>query len=162
MKVAGIDLSSFFVDVVLVDQDTGRVDWHRYPLGSDGDAFDRARQVRLVMPGPTSELWDDVLAIGIEDPAGRHGVIPLVRVQGAILACLPAATLVNAYKPARWKFLAGMPGGATKDMVRTRSLIVGSPWAMGQAADQWPQDAHDAHLIARAMQADLDAQRETA
>ena len=158
MKVAGIDLSSFFVDVVLVDQETGRVDWHRFPLGSDGDAFDRARQVRVVMPGPTSELWDDVLAIGIEDPAGRHGVIPLVRVQGAILACLPTSTLVHAYKPARWKFLAGLKGNASKEDVSVRSLLLG-----GMSLDPyWPQDAHDAHLIARAMQADLDAQRQAA
>lgn len=161
MRVAGIDLSSFFVDVVLVDQDSGRVDWHRYPLGSDGDAFDRARQVRVVMPGPTSELWDDVLAIGIEDPAGRHGVIPLVRVQGAILACLPTATLVHAYRPARWKFLAGLKGSATKDEVCERSYALGGdPCEPGRLV--WSQDAHDAHLIARAMQADLDAQRQAA
>jgi len=159
VKVAGIDLSSFFVDVVLVDQETGRVDWHRFPLGSDGDAFDRARQVRVVMPGPTSELWDDVLAIGIEDPAGRHGVIPLVRVQGAILACLPTATLVHAYRPARWKFLAGLKGSATKDEVELLSCILRP---LRPDYGKWPQDAHDAHLIARAMQADLDAQRHAA
>lgn len=162
MKVAGLDLSSFFVDLVLVDQDTGRVDWHRYPLGTDGDAFDRARQVRLVMPGPTSELWDDVLAIGIEKPAGRHGVIPLVRVQGAILACLPVSTLVKGYGPTEWKSLAWLPGNASKDDVMHLSLELCLRHGAPSGVLHWPQDAHDAHLIARAMQADLDAQRAAA
>lgn len=155
MRVAGIDLSTRYIDLVLICQDTGRLDWHRYPLGDGIDAWERTRTVRLVMPARTSTLYEDVLAFGLEDPAGHHGVLPLIRIQGALLSCLPAHTLVHPYRPARWKHLAGLPGHASKEQVRARSLELGAP--------EWhPQDAHDAHLVARAMVADLDAQEKAA
>jgi hypothetical protein len=152
-NVAGIDLSSFAVDMVRV-HDTGLVDWHRYMLEGN-DAFDRARRVPDAMPGPTDELWDETMAIGIEQPAGHHGVIPLVRVQGAILARLPKDLLVHPYVPARWRVLAGLPGHALKADVRLLSIAHGG-------GEQWAQDAHDAHLVARALMAELAAQEKAA
>jgi len=150
MNVCGIDLSSFAIDIVRV-HDTGTVDWHRFTLEGQ-DAWERTRNVPYVLPAPTDEFWDETTAIGIEQPAGHHGVIPLVRVQGAILTCLPKKVLVQPYMPARWRVLAGLPGHALKADVRMRSLMLGAPY-------EWqPQDAHDAHLVARAMQAELDAQ----
>ena len=154
MNICGIDLSSFTVDMVLVDLDTNHIEWHRYVL--DGtDAWERTRRVRDSLPARTDTLWDDVIAIGIEQPAGHHGVLPLIRVQGAILQCLPAATLVQPYTPARWRVLAGLRGHALKAEVKQRSLAL-------DGGTDWPQDAHDAHLVARAMLADLEAQKEAA
>ena len=151
MKVCGIDLSSFTVDMVFVDLDTNHTDWRRFLL-EGSDAWERTRNVRDALPNRTVSVWDDVIAIGIEQPAGHHGVLPLIRVQGAILQCLPAATLVQPYTPARWRVLAGLPGHALKADVKQRSLELGGN-------TDWPQDGHDAHLIARAMQAELQAQK---
>ena len=151
MKVCGIDLSSFTVDMVLIDQNNNTVEWHRYMLEGT-DAWERTRRVRNSLPARADPLWDEVIAIGIEQPAGHHGVLPLIRVQGAILQCLPVATLVQPYTPARWRVLAGLRGHALKDEVKERSLELGG-------APDWPQDGHDAHLIARAMQAELQAQK---
>lgn len=151
MKVAGIDYSTHAVDIVTIDTDTGRLDWHRYKLGNTGDAFDRTRTIRQVMPARTSSLWDDILAIAIEDPRG-HNAGALYRAQGAILSCVPPSLLIHPYTPSRWRHLAGIPGNATKPQIRHRSLQLGAP--------EWePQDAHDAHLLATAMLADLHAQQ---
>ncbi len=152
MNVAGIDFSTRAIDVVLL-HDTGRLEWHRFPLAGQ-DAWERTRQVPLAMPAPTSQLWDETIGFALEDPRG-HNAGALFRVQGAVLARLPAATLTNPYIPSRWRYLNGLSGHASKDEIRARSLQLGAP--------EWPvQDAHDAHLLARAIQADLDAQRKAA
>lgn len=157
MFVAGIDFDTHAVHLVLVDIDEQRPPWyHRFELHG-GDAFDRARSVRPAMPGPTSILWDETLAFGIEEPQGRHKatVAKLKAVQGAVLACLPEGTLVHPLVPAEWRRLAGLPGNASKDSVayRSRQLV----W-VDDTTDVWPQDAHDAHLIARATIALLEQQ----
>lgn len=154
MRVCGIDLSSFAVDMVLVDLEHGGIEWQRFVLEGT-DAWERTRRVRDCLPARTDIVWDDVLAIGIEQPAGHHGVIPLVRVQGAILATLPPTTLMQPYTPARWRVLSGLRGHALKADVKARSLELGGH-------ETWPQDAHDAHLVARAMIADLEAQEQAA
>lgn len=154
MRVCGIDLSSFAVDLVHVDLETGHIGWQRYLLEGT-DAWERTRNIPDALPARTAERWDEVIAIGIEQPAGHHGVIPLVRVQGAILACLPPKTLVQPYTPARWRVLSGLRGHALKAEVKERSLELGG-------GTNWPQDAHDAHLVARAMIADLEAQEQAA
>jgi hypothetical protein len=189
VNVAGIDLSTWAIDVVRI-HDTGEIDWHRYKLEGQ-DAWERTRHVPYAMPGPTDELWDETTAIGIEQPAGHHGVIPLVRVQGAVLARLPRMVLVQPYVPARWRVLAGLRGSALKADVRELSLALaageiesagstvksagkepvrgsggtrptGAPNSPAASATAWPQDAHDAHLVARAMVAELAAQEQAA
>ena len=118
--------------------------WHRFPL-TGADAFDRARSVADSVPGRTSTLWDDVLAVGIEHPGGKFGTGDMLRVQGAVLARIPARMLVQALPPARWRKLVGLPGNATKVDVEVHSHATTD--ANTQA---WPQDAHDAHCIALA------------
>src|SRR5574337_1266141 len=107
------------VDVVLVDEDTGAAEWQRWPLEGQ-DAFDRARSVRLAMPG--RGWWEDhsVIALAIEEPAG-HNTRPLNRVQGAILARLPASLLVHPLRPSEWRKLVGLPGNASKAAVAERA-----------------------------------------
>lgn len=144
MNVAGIDLSTHAVDVVKLHTTSDEAHWHRFTLEGH-DAFDRARTVRDALPCRTSEFWDDVIAIGIEHPAGHHGTMPLLRVQGAILACLPPHLLVHPLPPSAWRKTVGLKGNATKDDVgRFSDDLCPRP------SQDWPQDAHDAHLIARA------------
>ena len=143
VNVAGIDFSSHAIDVVLIDVD-GRQPprWHRYPLTGQ-DAFDRARSVADAMPGRSSVYWDNVLAVGIEHPAGHHGTGPLLRVQGAVLAQIPARMLVKAWPPGSWRKAVGLAGNATKGAV---ALFAGNSKFPGYPN----QDACDAYCIALA------------
>lgn len=140
--IAGIDLSSKAIDCALIDEDTGQLEaLYRWALTATGDAFDRTRWVRDSMP--SRGWWTDqgVIAIGIEDPAGNHGVRAIARVQGGILQCLPLTVVVHPLPPSRWRKLIGLPGNASKDDV--------FEWAN----DQHPvptQDAADALGIAHA------------
>ena len=142
--IAGVDFSSRAVDIVRLDEDSDRAEWHRFLLAGDG-AFDRTRSVRAAMPG--SSFWDDVLAVGIEEPCG-HGAGRLMRVQGAILACVPAHKLVHPLMPSAWRKAVGLPGNASKEVV--------SEWAGPKLRPTVgpllgiPFDATDAYCIALA------------
>jgi hypothetical protein len=157
MNVAGIDLSTFHIDIVKIPVDGTSADWHRFTLNG-ADAFDRTRSVADYMPGRAHSFWDDTIAIGIEHPAGRHGVGAILRIQGAVLSCLPVDTLVQPLPPSRWRRLNGLTGNATKEQVRQHSYTL-----LGAAASlSWPQDAHDAHLIAIATRQLLEQQQAAA
>ena len=145
MNIVGIDISTYHIDIVKIPLDGPGATWHRFPL-TGSDAFDRARSVADTMPGRASVFWDDVLAIGIEHPAGKYGVGPLLRIQGAVLTRIPPHTLVEHLPPSKWRAQNGLKGNATKDEVKQRSFDL-----LGELALlAWPQDAHDAHLIAQA------------
>jgi hypothetical protein len=151
--IAGIDYSSHAVDVVLLDEDSDQAAWHHFPLTAlpGWDSFDRARTVRAVMP--TRSWWEDrgTIAIGIEDPRG-YGAGHLYRIQGGILQTLPPDVLVHPWIPSAWRKANMIAGNATKQAVKIHSLrLVGA----SKATDEWSQDAHDAHLIARATRASL-------
>lgn len=149
--IAGIDYSTRAVDVVFVDEDTGAAAWKRYPLEADGDAFDRARAVRQAMPARGWWKFYGVIAVGIEDPRG-YATGLLYRIQGGILQCLPADLLVKPWIPSEWRRANNIAGNASKHDVQLHSLrLVGT----SRATDAWPQDAHDAHLIARATRSAL-------
>jgi hypothetical protein len=151
VNIAGIDYSTQAVDIVTVPYDTdGQPEWHRYPLQGDG-AFERARDVANELPGRSSMFWDDILAVGIEHPGGRYGTGAMLRVQGAILSVIPARMLVVPLPPARWRKLNGLNGNTGKETVAALSVAIGEyendpPVSLAE----WPQDAHDAHLIALA------------
>jgi hypothetical protein len=146
--VAGIDYSTHHVDVVFIDVDgADGPRWERRTLHGQ-DAFDRTRSVRTHMPARGS--WTDagVLAVGIEHPAGHHGVGALLRVQGAVLACLPPDMLVKPWPPSAWRKAVGLAGNATKRQVLE--------WAEQTTAAYLPeQDAVDAYAIAVATAAAL-------
>jgi len=152
VNIVGIDYSSHAVDVVWVHLDDAHSpQWFRYPLHGT-DAFERTRTVAQALPGAHSDYWDDVLAVGIEHPAGKFGTGPLMRIQGAILACIPARMLVEPLPPAKWRKLVGLPGNASKTDNELFSLLglIDLPEAVAREMCSWPQDAHDAHLIALA------------
>ncbi len=144
MRVAGIDLSTFAVDVVKVPLDAGAPEWTRYPLNG-ADAWERTRSVAQALPGPSSAYWDDVCAIGVEEPRGKSAGV-IYRVQGAVLARLPVATLVHPLVPSEWRKLVGLKGNSGKDEVAFFAINDGEE----DEFRDWPQDACDAYCIALA------------
>lgn len=158
MSIAGIDFSTNWIDIVVLDEDdfTRVPVWIRCNVSEDtvtgetlGDAFERARRVRSALP--RSGFWEDsgVIAIGIEQPRGNYGTTPLFRMQGAILACLPTRLLVTPWNPSSWRVGCGMKGNASKDDVREFAVQRLLPRSLNDWQD-WPQDAFDAYCIARA------------
>lgn len=147
--IAGIDFSTKAVDVVLLDEDSDTVEWHRFPLDGPGDAFDRSRLVRAAMP--SRSWWEDhgVIAVGIEDPRG-YSAGHLYRIQGGILQCLPADVLVQPWIPSVWRRLVGLAGNADKNAIAIHSRrLLGGVTPGGE----WPQDAH---CIARATRSSVE------
>ena len=122
MFVAGIDVSTKAVDLVLIHQDNLQPpQWHHYPL-TGHDAWERTRSIPYAMPGPHSTFWDTVAAIGMENPAGTHGAHAVQRAVGAVLACLPPLALVQPWRPSEWRKAVGLKGNASKEDVRMFAL----------------------------------------
>jgi hypothetical protein len=144
--IAGVDYSTRAVDVVLLDEETDAATWHRFALEGQ-DAFERARAVRLAMFTRPFD-WDDIVAIGIEDPRG-YNAGALYRIQGAILSSMPRHTLVHPLIPSQWRKTVGLPGNASKDDV---SAWVYDHWLqpLNAAPMLLQQDACDAYCIALA------------
>lgn len=156
--IAGIDFSTFAVDVVLLDEDSDGAEWHRFTLADlpGWDAFDRARAVRAAMPSRSWWETNGVIAIGIEDPRG-YGAGHLYRIQGGILQCLPPDVLVHPWIPSSWRKSVGLSGNAKKADIAVHSLHQLGAITLEQIRQLgWSQDAHDAHLIARATRAALE------
>jgi hypothetical protein len=156
MRVCGIDYSSHAVDIVTVPLEAdGAPEWTRYEL-KGADAFERTRDVSNAMPGAHSAMWDSVIAVGIEHPAGRYGTGPLMRLQGSVLAMIPSRMLVEPLPPAKWRKLVGLPGNASKDDVKNHAYWhVGDAFTryrffQGKSPAAFPQDACDALCIALA------------
>lgn len=159
--IAGCDYSTRFIDIVLLDEDSDAATWHRFELVGDGacGAFDRAREVGLAFPNRGSSFWDDILAVGIEDPRG-YNAGALYRIQGAILSCIPNDKLVHPLVPSQWRKTVGLPGNCPKTAIRDfvgRTIKVGhdampnnGPIIWPDLSSAWPQDACDAYCIALA------------
>jgi hypothetical protein len=147
--IAGIDFSTRAVDVVLLDEDSDAATWHRFEL-EGANAFDRVRSVRSRVPVPSAAFWDDVLAVGIEDPRG-YGAGSLYRIQGAVVSCIPHTKLVHPLIPSSWRKTVGLPGNASKDAIREHVWQQSSGLFTGLTMwDGPPQDACDAYCIALA------------
>lgn len=156
---AGIDYSTMFVDVVLVDEDDRALaDYRRFQLAGE-TAFERARSVGQQTDLFASDLWDDIVAVGIEDPFGgnprsRQVVPKLKMVQGAIVAGLRSDLLVQPFSPNEWRSTVGLAGNCAKGVV--------ARWAqleLGHLVDdnerpkkRWLQDGYDAYGLAIAVQ----------
>lgn len=154
--IAGIDYSSRFIDVVLLDEDTDAATWHRYELHG-ADAFERARDVRRAMHDALP-LWDNVLAIGIEDPRG-YGAGSLYRIQGAVLSRLPPLVLVQPWIPSAWRKAVGLPGNAPKHVVHDYAR--NRMYNVDRVERIWKQDAMDAYAIALATRQALERKQPT-
>lgn len=150
MRVAGIDLSSFSVDIVTLPiRGDGPPVLMPCPFGkkTKDDAFTRTRLLAAAMPPLT--FWDDVIAIGIEEPRGKgyDSTNAGFRVQGAIIACLPPEIPLFSFLPMVWKARSGVGGHATKaeiyEVVRVLEKYAGREMTMSQ-------DCADAYCIALA------------
>jgi hypothetical protein len=146
VRVAGIDLSTHAVDVVLLEEDSDAATWDRFPLQGD-TALRRTRSIREALPGRS--WWEDqsVYLMAIEYPAGRFikSLAPLFRIQGAIIACLPVDIELWELPPGEWKRAFGLPGSASKEEVFAH---VANLWSNGPLAIL--QDTADAYGIAYA------------
>ena len=148
--VAGCDFSTNAVDVVFVDEsDSALV--QRFTIHLEGaDALERTRELSRPLAHNLALDLDDVIAFGIEEPAGQQ-TGRLFRVQGAILARLPRNLLVNTWMPSEWRASVGLKGNCSKADVQL--------WAWQRLIDdnvtltpawEWHQDACDAYCIALA------------
>lgn len=114
--LAGVDLSTLRVDVVLIPIDP-RVESpvliRNFPLravaqAGDDDEMKAMRGLR-VMRGVMRELlanaYGDVVELVIERPVGTHfkAAVPLNRILGAITAAVPAATNVHWMTAQQWR-----------------------------------------------------------
>lgn len=180
MNVAGIDVSTRAIDLVLLNLDNDRATWHRHEL-QGAELIDRIQSVRDWLH-PDSFVWDDVLAVGIERPAGRYAVDKVALCVGAVLCRIPASKLTRWWLPAEWRKACGMKGNATKEHVadwchdkRRDPIIHGysvtpavTEWGKElvpatrvttvtyAAPSGWPQDACDAYCIAHATRSALE------
>ena len=158
-RVLGIDLSSFNVDLVAIDETTDFASWARLELGSDKvHALDRLRQVPVLMP--TTSFYDDIYLVAIEEPYGSNQAgtqAKLNRVLGAVLACIPQEVQVWTVMPGDWRKALGLPGNASKEeaalavcALRQDELV---RWNVEhwphREWEVWPQDACDAYAVAR-------------
>lgn len=147
MTVAGIDLSTRGIDIVLL-HDNHQAERFTFPL--EGElAFDRCRHVRRALPG--ASWWENhgVYLAGIEKPMRRHtvAVAALMRVQGAIIARLPEYLTVVETPVTEWKRLFVGKGNASKREVAETGARLLDHWPHLK----WPQDAYDALGIACAV-----------
>lgn len=160
---AGIDFDTNAVHVVLLPEE-GLAEYRCFVLPKGvGDAFERTRRVRDVMPSRSWWVDEGIVAIGIEEPMGQS-TRPLNRVQGAILACLPTDLLVHPMRPGEWRKACELRGNAEKLEIaawvhaqrESYFEMVGgtarSPQMELVALEPWPQDAADAYCMARAVQ----------
>ena len=147
VNVCGIDYSTRAIDAVFVDlDDLQPPQWLRYELVG-ADAWERTRQIRHL-----PWVWDDVLAVGLEEPRGP-GTGVLLRVQGAILTRIPGALLVQPWVPSQWRKAVGLSGNASKLDVKDYIQSEHTGWVVGGGPAAWPQDAYDAYCIALATRA---------
>ena len=144
-RIVGIDLSTKAVELVSLDDDTGRPAWdHVHLTGST--ALERLRDVPRRMPRWASAWWDDVLIAAIEAPYGgptQAGTLAkLSRVFGAVATCIPPHVEVWEVMPKAWRLELDLPGNASKDQVARRAVELG-------AYRQWAcQDAYDGFGLA--------------
>jgi len=147
MNVLGLDYDASNVHLVLVDEDTGAyVDrWKADLACGPGDAFKRSRRVRDLLPGTgLLEQWQ-VVGAAIELPYSRFAasLVPLMRVQGAIIASLSRSLELVELRPQTWKKLTVGQSNADKDAIARWAVEQGCPLRLDQ-------DSYDAYCIGRA------------
>jgi hypothetical protein len=73
----------------------------------------------------------------------------LARVIGAVSACLPPDLPVLLVTPVEMRQWLNIQGRMNKEQLRSFAILSGAPLT-------WPQDAHDAHVVALAALARLE------
>lgn len=155
----GIDLSTRFIDLVKLDEDSNRAEWVRCELAGQ-NAWERTLGIqdamfRMNVHGDVRDSWwDDVYLVAIETPVNDQRRV-LSRVQGAILASLPARLRQPHccwdVHPSTWKAGLGLKG---KPTVADIDRLIDGVWWMD--ASHQPkrsetdvlQNGRDAYCIA--------------
>lgn len=143
--IAGVDISSFAIDIVLLDDDTDDATWHHFALRGS-TPFERARNARLVLPGRS--WWEDcgVWLLGYEDPVGHHAhtAKALGLALGAVAVLLPPSLVCVATQASEWqrKFTGWKKQPRTsaerKELVRCRADELGfTPGKNSNATDAY-------------------------
>jgi len=153
-------LSSRYLDLVLLDENADRAEWHRITLEGD-TAFERARDVAEKMPQPGWYEAHGVYLCAIERPfsRSRNDVVRLV--QGCVLASIPSSLDVWEVAPQTWKAHIGFKGRGKPTQGQFAGFTFDGftpSWRSASNAGDWPQDALDAlgaALWARDTNADL-------
>lgn len=153
--IAGIDVSTKQVAIVMLDDDHDRAYPYTFPLtaeSGDRPAWAAARSVQDVLPRPTGLFWDPVWLIGIEDPytvsrgtAKAYGLII-----GAVLTMLPRDVPVLPLPSTEWKRETCGKPKADKDEV---AVWVFRTWKRDEAITVVDRDEVDAYAIAYAARA---------
>ena len=121
---AGIDYSSYAIDLVLLDEDTNRATHIRRRLDTaPGDATARIRRIRDALP-PRANWADTAAAIGIEKPMSRtgRGADTMQFALGAILACIPTTTNLALIRADDWRRTCGLPVRAAREQHKRNAI----------------------------------------
>jgi hypothetical protein len=138
-NVLGVDLSSRFLDLVLLDENANRASWTRLTLEGP-TAFERARDVAGKMPQPGWYEAHGVYLIAVEMPESRFvkSLRALLPIFGAVTAALPTGLPVWSLAPADWKRPMGL-GNAKPTPDNFPDFDVAN----------WSQDSLDALAVAK-------------
>jgi hypothetical protein len=140
----GIDLSSRFIDLVLLDENADRAEWTRIVL-EGGTAFERAREVSEWMPQPGWFEAHGVYLVAVERPfsQSRNDVVRLI--EGCVIAEIPRSLDVWEVAPQTWKAHIGFKGRGKPDATSFPGFVRPAYGSAGASMlDGWPQDALDA------------------
>lgn len=148
--IAGVDVSSHAVDVVLLDDDTDQAhSFHHVPLPGP-TPFERARGCRQRLPARS--WWEDqgVWLVGYEDFFARdaHVAKAIAVVLGAWGAQLPTGLTVVPTPPSEWQRLFTGWAKQPRFSDERKRLIRDAAIARGFHGDGRTQDLYDAYGIA--------------
>lgn len=160
--IAGIDVSTTAVDIVLLDEDTRTPTWTHCPLqpalqNGSRDDLRPARSAKNAIPGRSWWEHHGVVQVAVEDPFSNRldTAKKLGRVVGAAACCLPPDMPVLLITPVEMRQWLSIEGRMTKEQLRGYAAEHGAPveeW--NRDAELWGlktiQDALDAYVVALA------------
>ena len=142
--VLGVDLSSFALDLVLLDEDSAVAERHQFELAG-ASSFDRCRHVRHVMPSRSWLEGRGVYLVAIEKPTAASFKSAAAHSPFSVRwrRCCREICPVWSFSPAEWKRELGvsLQRKPTADQIAA---------VIGDVAHSWPQDALDACGVAYA------------
>lgn len=134
-RYAGVDVSSFAIDIVLLNEDGTDATHIRRRLDhpTKASALTRVRRIRDQLPPRTD--WNDqgILRAAIEKPyaAGQmRGNDMLMMAIGSVLQMIPQAVPVDLLRADDWRKACGLPTrGERLDLKRAALNFTGDHWA---------------------------------
>jgi hypothetical protein len=148
--IAGVDISSFAVDLVLLDDDTDHAHEWKHILLPGSTPFERARALRLAIP--SRSWWEDqgVWLVGYEDPVGHHAhtAKAMGLMLGAFAALLPSQLPTLGTQASEWQPRFTGWAKQPRTSAERKALIRNAAHRRGFTGDEHTQDLFDAYGIA--------------